>query len=343
MSETILVANVFQHSQFFIGFATLTSVLPGLLVVKRGIRRGLLTLRREREYLATLAALSAVAFLAQVLVVGGIGVQGVERLLQSRLDLRLQVVDGAEDRKVQEFLIALRDQPFVQKISYVTREQAYEQEKQTNPELTAFLEQFQIKNPFPDTIAVSLNSLSQYAAFEAFAKGSAWAGVVDPGFLTQTTGQEQEVLQMVRLTEAGRALAGAFLLLTLAVLLFVLMELVRRRAMMRREEMLVERLFGAPELSVIVPFATEATALLLAALVISAVLMAVLLAVLPLVIPALAAGGSLASVRAETVGLLQTLVPGVLVLEILTVPLLALGGAFLALRPQMRGGRLALS
>ncbi len=321
----------------------MTAMHSAVLLLKRGVRRGLITLVREREYATTLGVLAGVAFLAQILVVSGAGVHGVSRLLESQLDLRLQIAENAADQKVQEMLVALRDAPMVKEVSYVTREQAYEREKARNPELTTFLEEFDIHNPFPDTIAVSLNSLSDFPAFETFVRQSAWETVVDPSFLTQTTGQEREVRQMLRLADAGQALAGAFLALITAVLLFVLIELVRRRAMMRREEILVERLFGAQEASVLVPFATEAAVLLFVALAVSAVLLGLLLLLLPIAVPALAPGGTLEPVRAETFALLGETMPGVLLLEFVLVPLLAFGGAFLALRPQMKSGRLALS
>ena len=314
-----------------------------ILLLKRGIRRGALTLRRESGYATTLGVLAGVAFLTQLLLLGGIGVEGAHRLLESRLDLRLQVVDGAPDRQVQEFLVALQDQPFTASVSYVTREQAYERERARNPELTSFLEEFDIQNPFPDTIAVSLRSLGDYDAFAAFARDSRWTPVVDPGFLSQASGQEQEVRQMLRVTAAGQALLGAFLILVAAVLLFVLIELVRRRAMVRREEILVERLFGAPVLSILVPFATEAALLLAASLAASVGLLALILWAAPLVVPALAPGGPFEPVRAQAVQLLAEYAPTLLGVQLLLIPVLSFGGAWLGMRPQMRGGRIALA
>ncbi len=302
------------------------------LLLKRGVRRGVLTLWREREYGTTLGVLCGVAFLAQLLVLLTLGAQSVQGMLQSQLDLRLQVHEGAADQQVQEFLVALQAQPFTEAVRFVTREEAYEQEKKRNPELTSLLEDFQIDNPYPDTVAVTLKSLTDYDAFADFTRQATWKDTVDPAFLTQTTDQEQEVRQMLTLTRAGRMLSIGFLALTGAVLLFVLMELTRRRALLRSEEILVERLFGAREASVLVPFATEAGLLLFLAVAISAALLAGLIAVGPSVLPSLSGSGAFAALRTETSSLVRSLGPLILIVEFLAIPFLAFAGAYLGMR-----------
>ncbi len=310
------------------------------LLLSRGMRRGWLTLARERWYGATLLTLFGVLLLAQLLLVVTLGVQGMHQLLQSRLDLRLQVQEGALDQDVQQFLVAVRTLPYVAHVTYITREQAYEQERTRNPDLIAFLEQFHIKNPFPDTIAVTLSSLDRYDAFAEFSRQAQWRTVVDPTFLSQATDQEQQVHALLRVTDAGTALVLFFLLLIAGILLFVLIELVRRRALMRREEIFVERLVGAQEFAVLIPFATEAALLLLGAVLLSSIAIVVLLFALPLVIPALSAAGPFAALRAQMAMLLPLRLPLLFLLELLLVPVLALAGAYVGMRPQMRRGKL---
>jgi cell division protein FtsX len=301
------------------------------LLVKRGIRRGLLTLQREREFGVTLGALFGVLLLCQMLVGVTVGIQGLHRLLRSQLDLRLTIQDTASDQGVQEFMTAIKGLPSVERVTYVTKEQAYEREASRNPDLIHFLEEFKIQNPFPDTLAVTLTSLGEYDAFKAYVQQEQWKETVDPSFLSQSTNQEREVRQMITLAETGRALAFGFLAVLALVMLFVLIELTRRRAMQRREELLVERLVGAPELSMLVPFITEAAALLLAALVLSGVGMAVILWLLPRVLPVLAAG-SFAALHAQVTGLLWVWLPVVTVAEIVMLLGLACAGAYLGVK-----------
>lgn len=302
------------------------------VLLKRGVRRGFLTLRRERGWMTSLGVMLGMLVVAQLLVMLAFGVQGVHRLLQAQTDLRLQVKDEAGDRDVQEFLIMLRDQSFVEQVTYITKEQAYEREKAKNVQLIEFLEEFSVENPFPDTIAVRINSLRDYDAFAAFTRQERWANAIDPAFLSQVTDQEREVHALLRLTSAGRSLSIGFLVLVAGVLLFVLTDLVRHRSLQRSEEIFVERLFGAKEAAVLIPFATEAMALMLMALLGSAMMLVVLLGAVPAFVPALAEGGSIAPLRREIGALVGTYAPLIAVLEVLLIPVLAAGGAWIGMR-----------
>ncbi len=310
------------------------------LHLSRGIRRGWLLLRRGRGWWTTLGALTGVVLIIQLLWTIGLGAQGMHRLLESRLDLRLQVQATASDQEIQEFIIALKDQPGVREVLYITREQAYERERARSPDLIAFLEEFNIANPFPDTLAVTLKSLSEYDDFAAFVRQSAWATTVDPAFLSHATDQEKEVHQLLRLAGAATTVVAGFLVLAALVLLFVLMELIRRRALMRKEEILVERLVGAHSIFTLTPFITEATILLWAATALSMLLLGGFLFGLPILVPALASGGPFDVARQQVLPLLQTGLPVILVVEILAMPPLAAAGAYLGMRPQLSSGRL---
>lgn len=305
-----------------------------VLLVKRGIRRGLLTLRRERGWATSLWALLGVVLLAQVFLIVAISVQGIQTLLRTQTDLRLQVQEDATDRQVQEFLVAVRQLPYVSDVTYVPREQALQRERVANPDLVVFLEQLKIDNPFPDTISVTMRDLAAYDEFSAFIKQPQWRAVTDPAFLSQATSQEQELRSMLRLTAAGRSLTLLFLALTGGVLLFIIVELVRRRAFLRREEVFVERMSGAHEASVVLPFATEATVLLCAALLLSVAFLVLLVPGLPWIVPALGEAGVLEELRKEAGGLIATYGPGVFLIQLLLVPLVGFVGAYLGTRGQ---------
>ncbi len=310
-----------------------------MLLLQRGIRRGVVTLLRERGWWTSLWALTGVVILAQLFLVVWLGVAGVETLLRTQTDLRLQVQDAATDRQTQEFIAAAQALPIVTDVAFITREQALERERTLNPDLLRFLEQFNIQNPFPDTVAVTLRDLSDYEAFSAFVQQPEWRSVVDHAFLSQATDQELQLRQMLRLTDAGRTVAGIFLSLTGGILLFIVVELVRRRAFLRREEVFVERMSGAQEASVVLPFATEAGLLLAIALGLGLVFLVFFLFALPLLVPALADGGAFALLRTHVSALLFRYGPGLIAMQFVLIPLVGFAGAFLG----TRGGRMTLA
>lgn len=302
------------------------------LLIRRGIKRGILTLKRERGYVASLGVLAGVVLLFQMFLALGGGIATIAEALRTHTDLRLELRAGTEDRTAQEFLVALQARPEVEEATLVTREQAYERERTVRPDLVAFLERFQIENPFPDTVAVTLSSLDSYDSFVEFIREPAWQQVVDAQFLSQATGQEQELKAMLRLTQAGQILANLFLGLVCLILVAVLMELTRRRSLQRRDEVFVERMAGAPELSVVVPFATEATILLLASIVVSIFVISVVVLLFPGAVAVLSDPGIFGELTKNWIGKVFTIGPVFIVLEIVLAPALGLLGAYLGTR-----------
>lgn len=310
------------------------------LILERGIRRGVLTLLRERSFLTTVAALTGILVIAQLLVVVVIGMQGLDQLIRQRADLRLEILDASADQRNREFFAAVQAQPQVESARYVTREQAYEEERRRDPDLIARIEQFHLENPFPDTIAVVLRRIDDYDAFSKFIQSAEWHDVVNPAFLSQATNQEQRIRELLGVTHAARVAAGLFLFLATVVLLFILMEVVRRRSLMRSEEVFIERLFGAGNVSVVVPFATESLALLGLSLLLSILFLLGVLALLPTLIPALQAGGAFDPLRQAAEPVLRHLLPATIGLEIIFAPLLGIMGAAFGLWPQLTSRKL---
>ena len=201
-----------------------------------------------------------------------------------------------------------------------------------------------MENPFPDTVAVTLAALSDYDAFAAFVKKPDWKNVVDPAFLSHATDQEAQAHEMLGATRAGETLIIVFLLFVAGILLFVLMELARRRALARSEEILVERLVGADDATVLLPFVVESTLLLLCALTISVLLLGFfLIFLLPVLVPALASGGIFGTLHDETAALLLRYSLPIFFLEVLLSPVMAYLGAWLGLRPQLKSPQLSLA
>mgnify|MGYP003980010347 len=128
-------------------------------VVKRGIMRGMLTLWRERQWMTALGALFGVFLLVQLLILVLTGLEGVQTLLRNRTDLQLEILHEASDNDIQSFLVELEDLAFVKSTVYITKEKTFEQNRISDPELIAFLEEFKMKNPFADSIRVSLSNL----------------------------------------------------------------------------------------------------------------------------------------------------------------------------------------
>lgn len=312
------------------------------LLWKRGILRGLVTVWREREWATALSALVGVFLLFQLIIFMLLGVQAVQSLLRSRTDLRLELQATAAEPDIQQFLAEIHQLPYVDNSVYIPKQKAYEQMQRKDPELIKFLEEFNLENPFPDTVGVTLLSLNNFPDFDAFISEARWQNVVDPAFLSQATEQEAHVYELLRLTNAGRSIAMLFLLLTTGIVLFVTTELIRRRVIGRSEEVLVEHLSGAQSFGILIPFATEASVLLLIAVLGSAVILLAILMTLPMIAPTLGDSGALRSLTLEMSPLLRSKFPLYILIEVLCAPLLGWFGAWLGVLPKIGARSLAI-
>jgi cell division protein FtsX len=161
-----------------------------------------------------------------------------------------------------------------------------------------------------------------------------FTAVVDLVFLSDTTDQQQQVTEIANVVSASRTVLLFTLGLVVAVLLFVVVELIRRRALVKREELFVEQLVGAGRMDILLPFMIEMAFLLLSALLLSVLCMAIVVILLPVFLPALAAGGMFAQWSAMSASLLAGWFPWILIAQILLMVVLSALGTVLALRSQ---------
>ena len=308
----------------------------------RSVRRGAVTLWRERDWLTALGALTGVLLLVQMMVFSMFALKSTESMLKSRIDLQLEFMEEIDDQQIHTFLNSLNELPYIASFKYITKQQAYAKMQQHDPELMAFIEQVGLQNPFPETVSVTLNTIDDYDAFSAFLAQERWGTVIDPSFLSEKTDQEAYVYELIDLTATGHGIALAFLLLTGGILIFVTTELVRSRLLRRAEEILVQNLTGAYPLAIFLPFAAEMTILIAAAAVLSIIILGGLFILSPIFISALAQEGALQSFNENLFSLVLSWGALVLLLEILAIPLVGGIGTGLGILPRINSRALVL-
>jgi cell division transport system permease protein len=304
-------------------------------ILRRGLRRGVQQLTRDRSWGATLVLLSAVMVLVQLFLVFLLGVNGVGNMLTSRAGIQLEILPTASEQGIQELYAALKSHPSVENASYVTSEQAYEQYKANDPELISFLDEYGLQNPFPDTISVTLTSLDAYDAFAQDMQASEWATVINPSFVTAADGREREMRSLLQVTSGLRTLSIIFIVTAIVVLFFTVLEWVSRTAMRRGQELMLEHLLGAPSLSVVLPFVSEMTILLVGGVIIGTAIVGAFLLLLPFFMPALALEAPFRLLQQQVNPLLLSLFPILLLIEIIAMPLLAFGGTVWGVRKRL--------
>lgn len=306
------------------------------VTMMRALKRGALSIFREEGWGTAIGSLFGLLLLLQFIVLLSVGVQGGLDLLRERTDLRLQIRPTATDAQIQDLIQNIRNLPYAEDVVYITREQAYERERQRDPTLVEFLTKFGIDNPFPDTLGVRLKHLQDFQPLLGFLRQPVFATIVDPKFLTDTTDQQQQVDELMQLVASARTALVFVIGFAAIVLLFVVIELIRRRALMKRQELFVEQLVGASRADILLPFMVEMAVLLLIALFCSAIAAAAVLLLLPYFLPILGSSGAFAPWAATSIAVFWMWLPWVLLTEMLSAVLLSVFATLIALKSQLK-------
>lgn len=305
------------------------------VTLKRAFKRGALSTFREEGWGTAAGSLFGLLLLAQVLLALAIGVQGGLNLLRENTDLRLQIRPTATDGQIQDLIQNVRTLPYTQDVIYITKEQAYERQREKDPTLLEFITKFGIDNPFPDTLGIRLRRLDDFPALLAFLKQPVFASVVDVSFLSDTTDQQRQVERLIHVVTGARTVLGFIVGFSVLVLLFVVVELIRRRALMKRQELFVEQLVGASRFDILLPFTVEMIVLLTIGLVSSLVVSLLLLWFLPALLPALAQDGMFAPWTAASKAVFWAWLPWGLFFEIFGIIALSAVATLIAFKSQL--------
>ncbi len=221
-----------------------------------------------------LVALVCLLTLLHCLVVLRVALQRAGVALVQDVPLQIELRQDAPDKDIQQLFGVLQNHPAVAEVSYVTREQTQERARVMDPAFIVFLEGRTAKKQFRDSFAVTLHSLDAAPSLFTFLRQDDQAKLLDPASFLHLQERAQEVGTVAALLHALSDWAVGIAIAAFLAVIFVLAGALRRCALWSQEEVKVERLAGAGEWAILLPFATEGFLLLLIAGIVSALLSA---------------------------------------------------------------------
>lgn len=293
------------------------------------MKRGLTAVRREPGRFLTVGAFIALLGLVQFLLILGLGLRSLEGMMEDEKIIRVETNVRMAGDAVQRFYGALRSLPSVATVTYVTKEQAYAAMQREDPQSIAAWERASAANPLRDSFLVRLLPGEKPASVLAFLRRDEWAPLLDPGSVALSAQRWEENADELAVLRLIHAASFLFIGISLAALLLMLIETVRRGAVARKDELLVKHLAGAQMLSVLVPFAAEIAVLLAVALFTSFLVVGLLLFLVPFI-----SGSTAFTESAQAV--LAAVLPLFVVGELICLPFLAFIGAWFGIRPLLR-------
>jgi cell division protein FtsX len=299
------------------------------------VRRARLQVVRDSGWGTTLSFLVCLMLLTQMLFLFLLSVRAVGHLLTDSAALQLEVLPSAGEDDIQELYAALRVHPAVRTVTFLSKQQVYEQQKALHPDDIAFLEQYDFSNPFPDIFSVTLTSLDAYDQFAQDIRSDRWQAVVDPSFLASAGDHEKEVRTLLQVTDGVHTLSLLFTVIALAVLCCAVFEWAKRTADRRGHELMLRHLLGGSTPQVLLPFTAEMSVLLIISALLAALLVAAFVLLLPLMLPALALETPFRALQEVFSPMVRTALPLFLLVQILCMPVLAYAGTAVAARKSL--------
>lgn len=293
------------------------------LQFQRAVHRGLRTLAREGRVVSSLLTIGSLLVLLGLLLLTFLGIRASGDVLRSNSTLNLEMQRTASDQQVQDLFRTLQDLPGITATHLTTKAQAYEAVRLRDPSVVSFIDTFGLKNPFPDTITVTLASVEVYTDLLRLLQEPRWQGVVAPEFLSRATSQEAELTEVLRLTETGSQATIVILSVTAAALLLALVSLLHRRILQRSADTQTQLLLGAGPSDVFIPLWTEMTVLFYGGLALAVGTLAGLAYALPTLLPSAIQSEFAQSVGATLLPTLLSLGWPALAIAAATAPVLA--------------------
>lgn len=214
-------------------------------------------------------------------LVGWIALDQLRSTLAFQAQAYVELQPSASDQDVQEFYAAVQELSAVSGVQLVSKQQALAMQRERHPELAAFLDRYQLQNPFADAFHMRLKSTAGFVQLRTFLQNERWSAVLDPGAAPLLAEQEASLTRLQSIVDLlGRtgAYVGALLLLAA---LFLMTDMAVSRLTERREERRTVLLLGGSWVESDGTIAAEMTLLLWGAFLCAAVVLGLGVSALP--------------------------------------------------------------
>jgi cell division transport system permease protein len=184
---------------------------------------------------------------------------GAANEVRGRLLLDVYLKSDATGADVQRVRGQIAGTPHVKRVEYVSKQQAYAQERKRNPEAYELLG----SNPLPDTFRVTPDDPDNVLKLrDALAPTAASGGrqPVDPA-IDQVKNRKDETTKILTATRVVKLAMGGLAVLLVVASILLISNTIRLSLFSRRREVEVMKLVGATDSFIRIPFVIEGVVL----------------------------------------------------------------------------------
>jgi cell division transport system permease protein len=233
----------FQHWQ--------TSLGRSLVELRRNILRSLATILIISLVLSTLSVAMIVSFVTE---------QGI-KIINTKIDLSVEVLDTVTLDKINPLIKEIEVLPYVTKVVYISKNQALEDFRQEHPDLPDFLTTYNITNPLPANLRISLTDPKRYADMIDFLDQKNNVSLINIGKARDNYTNRDRIEQLISITDSVKRFLYLFITIFAAIGVLIIVSTVQLSLNSRKKELSIMQVVGASYQRILAPFAIEATIL----------------------------------------------------------------------------------
>jgi len=201
--------------------------------------------------LAAMVTMVLMLVLLSSLVIVLSGMQAGLDYIESKVEIRAELNDGAPQDRVEALEAQLASLPEVSSVSYISKEQALEDFRRQRAEAgEPDLTQYVGFNPFPAQLSVKLRDPKQSSQVRSVLQA-------EQGIVARVNEPQKNIDQLVNVTALLRTIGIAVLVLVGLTVLLIVVNSIRMAVMSRSQEIEIMRLVGASDPFIRWPFIFE--------------------------------------------------------------------------------------
>jgi cell division transport system permease protein len=229
----------------------------------RGVKLGLINFWRNK--LLTLATILVVAvmlcILNSILAVNQITKNALQTLNQ-KVDIVFYLKGNIDFHDANALKEKISSLPGVQKVEYISKQQALEIISKTYPETTDFLTKFNLENPLPASISITTEKAEDHLSVINYIKKSRFAEMIDFNQNNTEKRNDQEILSattsnLIYISNFVKQLIFWIVFIFLIGGSLIIINAIQLTIYTRKNEIYIMRLVGATPNFIRLPFITE--------------------------------------------------------------------------------------
>ncbi len=227
-------------------------ILPGITTslseIFRNPLRSLATIFIIALVLSTLSLAIIVSFLTEEAI----------RIVNTKLDFSIEVKDNVTLDQIQPLMHELDILPYVVSVTYISKNQALENFRKEHPDLPDFLTTYEISNPLPATIRISISDPKKHPELINFIDRRENSAIIDLSKVRNNFDQRNRIEQLIVITDTIKYFLYFFITIFISIGILIIISTVQLSLNVRKRELSIMQVVGASYRKILFPFITEA-------------------------------------------------------------------------------------